>query len=112
MANITPTAIAKNASTLETLVAANTSESIQAPTPNDILVVNNGGGGSINVTFLALVACDQGTLHDVVVAVAAAARRVIPMPTPLNRYLDASGNLPLAYSGVTTVTAGIFRLPV
>lgn len=108
MANITVTRTAKNSSSVQTLTAVNSSDTIVAPVSKDELIVNNGGGGSINVTFAALVACDQGTLHDVVIAVAAGVRRNIPMPVPLDRYLDASKNLPVAYSGTTTVTAGAF----
>jgi len=111
MADITPTVIAKNSSALLSLVAVNSSDSIVGATKDDVLEIKTGRGGSINVTFVAQIACDQGTLHDVVTAVAAGARRAIPMPIPIDRYLDVNKKVVVNYSGTTTVTAQAYRTP-
>jgi hypothetical protein len=72
--------------------------------------VVNGGGGSINVTVVAQGACTTfgvtHAAHDIVVAVPAGERRKIKVP-PVG-YIDANGRIQLTYSGVTTVTVGVF----
>lgn len=76
--------------------------------------VANGGGGSINVTIPAqqtsVVVPGVGslTVADIVVAVANGARKLIG---PFSRaYINSSGNVTLNYSGVTSVTAGAFKV--
>lgn len=76
--------------------------------------VANGGGGSINVTVPAQQASVQvpgaGVLAiaDIVIAVAAGARKLIG---PFTRaYINTAGNVTLNYSGVSSVTAGAFKL--
>lgn len=66
-----------------------------------LLHVKNGGGGSINVTANASIACNQGHDHDAVVAVPAGGERIIG-PFPLNQF---GPTVSLTYSGVTSVTA-------
>ncbi|MEO8483328.1 MAG: hypothetical protein ABI634_14035 [Acidobacteriota bacterium] len=77
---------------------------------NEHVEVVNGGGGGINVTVPAQQACGtfgvSNTAHDIVVAVGAGARAKIKVP-PVG-YVDANGRVQLTYSGVTTVTVGIF----
>lgn len=68
---------------------------------NTFLVVKNGGGASINVTLNSVVACDQGSDHDQVVAVPNGGERWIKAPT---RFADPSGYVGVTYSGVTSVT--------
>lgn len=77
-------------------------------------MITNGGGGSINVTFTSQVtnAAVPGlgnvALSDRVVAVPAGATRMIgPFPP---RFNNASGQVAVSYSGVTSVTVGAFRL--
>jgi hypothetical protein len=108
MADIAVARAAKNASVVQTLTQVNASDTILAPKSGDELVVNNGGGSPINVTLTALQACDQETLHDVVIAVTNGTTRKIPMPVPLSRYLNTAGNLPVTYSATTSVSAGAF----
>lgn len=69
------------------------------------LHVKNGGGGSINVTIDANVACNIGTEHDLVVAVPNGQERMIG-PFPTNRFLDTVN---ITYSGVTSVTIAAIR---
>lgn len=74
-------------------------------------VVNNGGGAPITVTFHAgpnpcSFGLSGGTAHDLAVAVAAGERRVIG-PFPVMRFNDASNNVQVTYSAVTTVTVAV-----
>lgn len=88
--------------------------------PNDgktLLHVKNAGGGSINVTLTAQVTSrDAGpgfgaySLADLVVAVGAGAERIIG-PLPRRAFNNASERVAIAYSGVTSVTVGAFKLP-
>jgi hypothetical protein len=71
--------------------------------PNDgntVLHVKNGGGSSITATVTSNKKCDQGFLHDDVVAVAAGAEKVIG-PFNVGRF---GRNVAVTYSAVTTVT--------
>ncbi len=75
------------------------------------LHVKNGGGGSINVTINSVAACDQGFDHDIVVAVANGAEKVIG-PFPTGRWNDTNSNVNVTYSGVTSVTVAAVKVPV
>lgn len=77
-------------------------------TGNCVIDVANGGGGSITVTIPAQAACDQGSSHDITVTVPASATRRIRAPGA--RYVNSSGNTLLTYSGVSSVTVGVFSL--
>lgn len=81
------------------------------------LEVNNGGGGSINVTIpvkrpgpYKIPGIGAVTLADLVVAVAAGARRKIgPFLTP---YIDPNtGKVTPTFNTITTVTVDAFTLP-
>lgn len=83
-------------------------------TARTYLEVSNGGGGSINVTIPSQQANTQVpgvgvlTVADIVVAVPNGARRLIG---PFTRaYINTAGNVTFNYSGITSVTAGAFRL--
>lgn len=76
--------------------------------------VNNGGGGSINVTFNYQLASQKltgyGTIapSDLVVAVGAGERKVIG---PFGRgFINSSGLIEVTYSGVSSVTVGARRV--
>lgn len=71
------------------------------------LKVINGGVGSINVTIAAQVACDQGSTHNIVNAVANGVTEI--MGPFLERYRDTNGYVQITYSGVTSVTIYAFR---
>lgn len=81
----------------------------EAPFVQDaFIVVKNGGAGSIDVTLNSQKACDQGFDHDEVVAVPAGGERWIGLFS--DRFRNAtSGNVEWTYSGVTTVTVGVFE---
>jgi hypothetical protein len=73
------------------------------------LHVKNGGGGSINVTINSQATCDQGFDHDQVVAVTNGQERMIG-PFPTTRWNDANGRVNVSYSGVASVTVGVFEI--
>lgn len=84
------------------------------PGDNVYLVVNNAGGGAITVTVTT-----HGTYRGLAVAEApnavsvAAGQRWEFGPFPPSLYADPTDGLAdIAYSGVTSVTVGVFRLPV
>lgn len=83
-----------------TYTAAAAGGDTMANTGVEKLRVKNGGGASINVTINSQRPCDQGTDHDLVIAVAAGAEKEIG-PFPPYRF----GNpVQISYSAVTTVT--------
>lgn len=84
-------------------------------TEKTFLVVTNGSGGSINVTFTAQVETvttpqyGQLDVADKVVAVANGATKYIG---PFSRaiYNNASGAVAVAYSGVSSVTVAAVKM--
>lgn len=83
--------------------------------PNDgntLLHVKNGGGGSINVTINSNYPNPPaGTAQDdPVVAVPAGEERMLG-PYNQKGYNNASGQVEISYSGVTTVTVAAIKLP-
>lgn len=107
------------AGTLQTLVsaAAGGDDFFNGDDQRTYLVVANGGGASINVTLDAVptsvnVPGFGGVpLADSVVAVANGTTRIIG-PFPPQRFNNAAGRVAVTYSAVTSVTVGVFRLPV
>jgi hypothetical protein len=116
MAALTAIQLAPDAGTLDIiaqLVAAAGGGDSYFMTGADLLVVKNGGGGSITVTITASGADNFGivnTAHDITRTVAAGAVAFI-VPSTMARFRDSNGNVQIAYSGVTTVTVGVFRFP-
>lgn len=84
-------------------------------TGKDLLVVNNGSGGSITVTISTVVAAVPDNFgvtnaaHDKVFTVAAGKVAVLGPFSPF-RFKDANGNAQVTYSAVTTVTVGVLRV--
>lgn len=70
--------------------------------------VRNGSGSTITVTFTATgsAGCPAGTLHDLAVTVAAGVEKVFGPFDPV-RFNDASNQVAVGYSAVTTVTVGV-----
>jgi len=68
----------------------------------------NASGAPITVTLAAQHAagCPAGTLHDVVMTVAAGAEECVTNLDPA-RFNNSSGNVLVTYSSVTTVTVGV-----
>ena len=79
------------------------------PSENVDLYVNNASGASINVTVVAKSPCNQGVLHDLVVAVPAGAIRLIGPLSP-GRFADpVTGLASVNYSATATVTVATIR---
>lgn len=79
--------------------------------PNDgntRLLVTNGGGGSINVVATPQNTVNGLSLSAVVVAVAAGASKVLGPFLP-QYFNNASGQVVLTYSGVTSVTVSVIN---
>lgn len=79
------------------------------------LHVKNGGGGNINVTITAqntsasLAGVGTVTISDEVVEVTAGSEEMIGPFTAA--FINTSGNVEIAYSGTTSVTAAGLKLP-
>lgn len=80
-------------------------------TPGDttFIEVVNGSGGSITVTVDSKVASNYGTDVNLAVAVGAGARARIG-PLPAQRFAASDGLGDITYSGVTSLTVGVFSL--
>lgn len=112
---VTPLAAASVLATTMSAVAA--SDSIQAVgNKQDVFyMVNNGGGGSINVTVKLRTGLTTKTvpgtgvvtLADQVIAVAAGARRLIGPFT--EDYIQADNSVTLEHSGTSSVTGDAYR---
>lgn len=76
----------------------------------NFLHVKNGSGGAITVTVDSQLACDQGSDHDAVASVAAGQEEFIGPITP-RRFNNSSGTADISYSGVTSLTVAVVRIP-
>lgn len=73
--------------------------------PTTFLHVKNGGGSSITATINSITPCSQGFDHDLAVAVAAGADKMIG---PIGeRFRDTDNLAGITYTGVTTVTVAV-----
>lgn len=91
-------------------VAADAAGDEWANTGQEFVEVNNGSGGSINVTLNIRATLDGAAAVNPVVAIAAGVRKIIgPFPTAL--YNDANGRAKVSYSAVTTVTTKVLKCP-
>jgi hypothetical protein len=83
-------------------------------TGNEFLEVVNGGGGSINVTIAQQTPCNllgaPSSQHDNVVAVGPGVTKRMGPFRP-DEYNDTNGRAQISYSGVTTVTVGVYAAP-
>ncbi len=102
---------AGNLDILSLLVAANGGGDSFFMTGKEVLVVNNGSGGTITVTLVA--GPDNfgitNAAHNLTFAILAGKLCIIG-PTSLFRFRDANGNCQITYSGVTSLTVGVFRI--
>lgn len=81
--------------------------------PNDgrtYLETINGSGGAVTVTAAIQKQTDAVTPAGKATSVAAGQREKFG-PFPPEVYNDANGRVQITYSGVTSVTVGVFRLP-
>ncbi len=112
MADLTTNSFSGGVITQTLVSAAVGGDNIVAYSGKEFLVVANGSGGSINVTINSQEVCNQGSDHDLVIAVAAGATRIIKPPAPASRWIDtADGKAKITYSGVTSLTVGVFKWP-
>lgn len=97
------------------LVAAAGGGDAFVPTKETFVRINNGGGGSITATFATPGTVPAGggstlAIADGGGAVTNAQSRIFG-PFPAELYADpTTGMCTLTYSGVTTVTVGVFKL--
>lgn len=75
--------------------------------------IKNGGAAAITLTVddpTSVSPVGAASWNpDLSVAVPAGSERIFPLAPP-ERFTDAAGNVNLTYSGVTTVTVGVFRI--
>lgn len=79
------------------------------PGDRTILYVKNGGVGSITVTVDSVVPSNYGVDQDGGGAVANGAERMFG-PFPAGRWAGTDGLVAVTYSGVTSVTVGVFNV--
>jgi hypothetical protein len=80
------------------------------PAPNLFLEVNNAGGGSITVTVVTPQTSRGQAIADLSVSVTNGQRRFIRI-SPAEFFADATTGLGnITYSGVTSVTVGVFQV--
>lgn len=107
------TTLVKNSSAVHALGAAAASDTIPTCTGKELLAVANGAGAPINVTISSHENCDQGSDHDLVIAVANGVTRILGPFVPASRYANPStGKIDVAYSSVTTITRAVIKIPV
>ncbi|HEX9991351.1 MAG TPA: hypothetical protein VGB14_00345 [Acidimicrobiales bacterium] len=80
------------------------------PRPDTFLHVVNGSGGSITVTVDSKRPSDYGTDVNIAVAVPAGQERMIG-PFDPGRFAGAGGLADVSYSGVTSLTVAVIRIP-
>lgn len=79
------------------------------PSEDVDLFVRNASAGAITVTVVAKTTCNQGVLHDLVVAVPAGGDKLIG-PLPPQRFADpATGLASVNYSATASVTVASIR---
>lgn len=103
MAQLTVADAGVNGAVITYVAAAGGGDKFANPDGATSLRVKNGSGVSINVTVNSQQQCSHGFDHDVIVAVAAGAEKVIG-PFAKGRFNDVDGNVNVTYSAVTTVT--------
>lgn len=77
-----------------------------------VLVVNNGSGGSINVTIVNPQTRNGLAIANRVMAVPAGKTKHLPIPSSMAQDVDAAegaGKVLVNYSAVTTVSRGVGR---
>src|SRR5262245_58451270 len=92
------------------LVAANGGGDDFAGSGREFVELANGSGADITVTINSQENCNQGFDHNQAVVVQAGERRLIG-PFPTGRFNDPNGKVQMTYSGVTSLTVGVYKLP-
>lgn len=113
MANITPKTSPIVGAAIGVSVPITTAASAGGDTfDNDgrtIIVVKNGSGAPITVTFDSLTPSNYGTDVNPAAAIPAGATYFFG-PLDPNRFNDANGRVGVSYSGVTSLTVDSFRI--
>lgn len=115
MADLTKQKILESGLAPSMVAAAGGGDAIASNSGNEVLMVVNGGGVSINVTATVQNAkadsSEYGeiTKGDRVVAVAAGETKLIGRFARI-AFNDVNGRVQLAYSGVTSVTVAVLTL--
>ena len=73
------------------------------------LHILNGSGSPITATVDSLVACNQGTDHDVAITIPAGSEEMCG-PFPAARFNSATGSVSVTYSDVTSLTIAAISL--
>jgi hypothetical protein len=109
MATLTAIAAARTGVTLSPVAAAGGGDQF-LNTGREVLYVKNGSGGSITLTLAPAGTPNGLALATYTVTIAAGAERIIgPFDTSL--FNNASGMVTITYSGVTTLTVAVIRVP-
>lgn len=107
MAALNAVVVSRAGATFAPVAASAGGDTIANNDGTKFLYINNGGGGSINVTFAKTVLSDGDAVAGKVVAVPAGTAKLIgPFPTGI--YNDPTTQaVAITYSGVTSVTVGV-----
>lgn len=120
MAQLTVNKVQPGASLAESLVAATGGGDSFLNSGKEFVAIKNAGGGSINITIRASSGanndkCNFGIAgtpgHDIVLAIPNDSAIYLLGPWNPRPFSDGSGLCQLAYSGVTSVTVGVFVAP-
>lgn len=109
MAVLTVTPISRSGA-VDTLVAAAGGGDEFVNSGNQFVDINNASGGAITVNAVVVPTVDGQTVPVKSISVPAGARRKFG-PFPIGLYNNATtGRVSLTYSGVTSLTVGVFSL--
>jgi len=113
MATLTKNAFTTGSAVEALVAAAAGGDTVPTLDRKDFIVVKNTHATlSRTVTLNSQEACNQGSDHDLAIAVAALTTRFIKPPAPGTRWKDVSGNLQMTYSdSAADLTVGVFTMP-
>jgi hypothetical protein len=74
-----------------------------------VLVIKNGGGSGITLTVVTPVTVDGLAVADLTATIGAGETRMVG-PFPPGTYSDASNNVNLSYSAVTSVNVAVVKV--
>lgn len=109
MALLAVTDVARTGIDAATAVAAAGGGDSFVNTGKEFLLIKNGSGGSITVTFVTQIQVDGQAVGDLAVAIAAGVTKLIG-PFPKGYYNDGTDEVQVTYSGVTSLTVLPLRL--
>ena len=111
MAVLTAQSIAAAGTTPSYAAAAGGGDTCVAPAGKSFVHVKNGSGGSITVTVASNATAGVGlAASNRAIAIPAGQERMIPIEDAA--WINSStGAVSLTYSGVTSLTVGVFTLP-